>query len=222
MADTTTTTRRPTKLEVEAYDYFRELLEDGETPTNGPVGELFAKLRPIVEDGGRPVLSTRPATELEAETCAVLAERLDAGHFLCGPAARLFADLCELIPADEAPGADDLERVARDYLGFETLRRRPYAEELDRREVGAAAVREALARAYELGREAGRKEAYVEGLEIGRASAEAERAKMVDLLRELVRAGDANTRAARELAKERLAAGFLADVRAVVAKADGR
>ena len=46
--------------------------------------------------------------------------------------------------------------------------------------------------------------------------------ELLALLQELLRAGNANTRAAKELAKERLAAGFLADVRAAIAKAGGK
>jgi hypothetical protein len=46
--------------------------------------------------------------------------------------------------------------------------------------------------------------------------------EMYALLCELLKAGNANTRAAKDLAKERLAAGFFADARAAIAKAEGK
>jgi hypothetical protein len=45
--------------------------------------------------------------------------------------------------------------------------------------------------------------------------------ELLALLQEIARAGTANARAAKDLVKERLAAGFFADVRAAIAKATG-
>lgn len=46
--------------------------------------------------------------------------------------------------------------------------------------------------------------------------------ELLDLLRELMKAGNANTRAVKDLARERLAEGFFADVRAAISRAEGK